>query len=114
MLTEPTRAGEFLLAEANGTISRESIVVSSGQGALPAGQVLGKITATGEYGVYDNDDTTTGLGTAAGILYAPVDATSADQPAVLIARHAEVVEDALTGLDAPAKTDLTALQIIFR
>lgn len=112
MLNEPTRAGEFLLAEANGTLSRERIVVSSGEGVLKAGTVLGKL-ASGEYAAYDNA-ASDGSQAAVGILYAQVDATSADQHAVMIARHAEVKEAALTGLDSAGKTDLAALQILFR
>ena len=45
--TEATRAGEFLLSEANGTRSRESVTVTGG--SYPAGQVLGKVTASGKY-----------------------------------------------------------------
>ncbi len=112
MLTETSHAGEFLYAEANGTLSRERIVIASGEGVLKAGTVLGKL-AGGKYAAYDNA-AADGSQTAVGILYACVDATSADADGVLIARHAEVVEAALTGLDAAGKTDLAALQIIFR
>lgn len=112
MLNEPSHAGEFLYAEANGTLSRERIVIASGEGVLKAGTVLGKL-AGGKYAAYDNA-AADGSQTAVGILYAGVDATSADADGVLIARHAEVVEAALTGLDAAGKTDLAALQIIFR
>jgi len=112
MLTETSHAGEFILAEANGSLSREEIVISSGEGVLKAGTVLGKL-ASGEYAAYDNA-ASDGSQTAVGILYAGVDATSADAPAVMIARHAEVIEAALTGIDAAGKTDLAAVQIIFR
>jgi hypothetical protein len=113
MLTETPHTGEFLFAEGNGTISREPVVVASGAGVLKAGTVLGKITASGKYTVYSNV-AADGTQTAAGILYSAVDATSADTNAVMIARHAEVVETALTGIDSAGKTDLAALQIIFR
>lgn len=113
MITEPIRAGEHIIAEANGTISRERIVVASGAGALPAGQVLGKITVGGKYAAYD-PAATDGTETAAGILYDAVDATSADAPGVISARHTEVKEALLTGLDAAAKADLAPAQIIFR
>jgi len=43
-LTEGQHAGEFLVSEANGRRSRETITVASGQD-LSAGTVLGKITA---------------------------------------------------------------------
>lgn len=113
MVNEAYRAGEFLHAEANGTLSRERIVIVSGAGVLNAGTVLGKITASGKYKAY-SDAASDGSQTAAGILYASVDATSADASGVMIARHAEVVQAALTGIDAAGKTDLAAVQIIFR
>lgn len=107
--------GEFLLSEANGSISRDEIVVASGAGDLAAGTVLGKITASGKYTVYDAAvDPADGSETAVGVLYAPVDATSADAAGVMIARHAEVIEVKLTGIDAGGKTDLAAAQIFVR
>lgn len=112
MLNETSHAGEFLFAEANGTLSRERIVIASGEGVLKAGTVLGKL-AGGKYAAYDNA-AADGSQTAVGILYDGVDATSADANGVLIARHAEVVKAALTGLDTAAEVDLAALQIIFR
>lgn len=48
-LTEGQHAGEFIVTEANGSLSRESVTVLSGQN-LKAGHVLGKVavgTATG-------------------------------------------------------------------
>ncbi|MFT3758434.1 head decoration protein [Thauera sp.] len=117
MLTEKSRAGQFLLAEANGTISRELITIAEGQGVLHAGQVLGQITSgddAGKFGKYSNADTTTGLGTAVAVLYDGVDATDGDAPGVGIFRHAEVKEAELTGIDAAGKIDLAAAQIIFR
>lgn len=41
-LTEARHAGEFVLSEGAGHISRDNIVVLSGEGKLSAGQVLGK------------------------------------------------------------------------
>lgn len=114
MLTEQKRAGEFLIAEGNGSISREKVVVASGSGVLVPGTVMGKVTATGKYKAYDNADATTGLGTAAAVLYNEVDATAADVEAVVIVRHAEVDEALLTGINADGKADLAALQIIVR
>ncbi|WP_068638698.1 head decoration protein [Thauera butanivorans] len=118
MLTEKSRAGQFLLAEANGTLSRERIIIASGQGVLPVGQVLGRITTEGanqgKYGKYSNADSTTGLGTAVAILYDEVDATTADAPGVGVFRHAEVKESELTGIDAHGKADLAPAHIIFR
>ena len=113
MLTEKSRAGQFILAEANGTLSRERIVVASGEGVLAAGTVLGKVTASGKYAAYDNV-ASDGTQAAVCILYDEVDATSADATGVGIFRHAEVKEVELTGIDAAGKTDLAAVQIIFR
>ena len=49
VLTEGQHTGEFLVTEANGSLSRETVTVLSGQN-LNAGHVLGKVavgTATG-------------------------------------------------------------------
>lgn len=43
-LTETLHAGEFIVSEANGTRSRETVSIDTAAVALPAGQVLGKIT----------------------------------------------------------------------
>jgi hypothetical protein len=112
--TEARRTGEYIISEANGTRSREAVVIASGSGVLQSGTVLGKVTATGEYGPYLNTDTTTGLGTAVAVLYAKVDATSVDVPATVTARDAEVTEALLTGIDAAGKVDLAAVGIIVR
>lgn len=118
-MTEALRTGEFILSEANGTISREEITVVSGQD-LAAGTVVGKITASGKYTAYD-DDNVDGSQTAAGILYAAVDASGGDAKGVIIARHAEVSTDLLTwagtndaGDITAGKADLAALDIILR
>jgi hypothetical protein len=41
-LTETTHAGEFLVSEANGTLSREVVTIAAGAGVISAGMVLGK------------------------------------------------------------------------
>lgn len=113
--TEARQTGEFLISEASGTRSREAVTVVSGAGALAAGTVLGKITASGKYAPYDDAvDPADGTEAAAAVLYAPVDATSGDAPAVVIVRDAEVAEIHLTGIDAAGITDLAALGVIVR
>lgn len=202
--TLPPRTGEFLLSEAPGTLSRESVTVASGAGKLAAGTVLGQITkgavtadgvattagngdfvaesvsadasaqagvyrlvslsatkallyapdgaflgqytigdaydangitfdtegtwaagdtatitvaiaaGSGQYVAYDDDGTDDGRRAAAGILLAAVDATSAAQDAVMIARHAEVAGAKLIGSDAAALADLADLSIVAR
>lgn len=74
----------------------------------------------GKYVAYD-DDNPDGSDTAAGILYAAVDATSADQDAVLIARLAEVASGLLVwaatndaGDQAAGLVDLAARNIVAR
>jgi hypothetical protein len=87
-LTEGRHAGEFLVSEGNGRISREIITVLSGQ-TLQPGAVLGKVTASGKYKVLAPaaDD---GSEVAAGILYNAVDASGGDAEGVAIVRLAEV------------------------
>lgn len=111
-LNEGKHTGEFLLSEGNGTISREEILIDASAGALVPGTVLGKLSA-GEHVAYNNAGTD-GEQTAVGILYAAVPNSADDQKAVKIARHAEVVESELTGLDANGKADLLALGIVCR
>jgi len=110
-ITEATRAGEFLLSEANGTRSREPITLTGG--AFPAGQVLGKITANGSYTAYD-PVATDGSEAAAAILYEAVDASTADATGVAIVRDAEVKGVLLTDNDAAGTAALAALGIIVR
>jgi hypothetical protein len=114
--TEGRHAGEFLLSENNRTISRKNVTIASGENVV-AGQVLGKITATGKYAAYDNG---AGDGTqaAAGIALDNYDASSADVEGVAIVRDAEVIKEALTYLtsadESAAITDLEALGISVR
>lgn len=112
VLTEGKHAGEFVLSEGNGLISREVRTIASGQN-LAAGTVLGKITASGKYAAYDNA-ALDGTQTAVEVLFDNVDASAADVEAVTIARNAEVNGDELTGLDANAIADLLAVNIIIR
>lgn len=112
VFTEGRHAGEFIISEGNGWISREGVTIVTGQN-LAAGTVLGKIAVSGKYAAYSNA-AVDGTEVAAGILFEAVDATSADKPGVMIARHAEVNGDELTGNDANGTADLKALAIIVR
>lgn len=112
-MTEARRTGEFIISEANGTRSREKITIVAAAAALAAGTVLGKITASGKYTAYANG-AADGSEVAAGVLYAAVADSAADQPAVMICRDAEVAEIFLTGIDANGKTDLATLGVIVR
>ena len=88
-LTEARHAGEFIISEGNGNISRDAITIVSGSGVVKAGTVIAKITASGKY----KPSTATGSDggqTAIAVLFDTVDATSADIAGVAISRNAEV------------------------
>lgn len=113
MKTETTRAGEFLISEANGNRSREAITVTGGP-YLP-GQVLGQITVGGAYTAYDAAaNPADGSETAAAVLWSAADGSIADVTGVAIVRDAEVSEALLTGEDAGGLADLAALGVIAR
>lgn len=120
-LTQGKYAGEFLLSEGNGAISRANGTVVSGQN-LKAGQVVmdngaGKLTALTAAGTSGDLD-----GTVLGILLGNVDASAGDVAAAYIARDAEVNGNELTyptesttgGEKAAANAALAALNIIVR
>lgn len=107
-LTQTPLTGAFIKSEAPGTRSRDAITVLSGQD-LVAGRVLGKVTASGKYVGFD-EDAVDGSQTAAGILYAAVDATAGDAAGVIINTDAEIITDALTwDAGTTAGEKLTAL-----
>ena len=113
-LTEGTHAGEFIVSEGNGHISRKAITVLSGED-LVAGAVLGIVTASGKYAEHDPGDAT-GLEDAVAILFEAVDATAGDTDGVAISRMAEVNGDEIvwiTGIIAGDKTDgITSLETV--
>lgn len=98
----------FLKSE-HGTEVRVPITIASGY-RLSAGTVLGKITASGKYGPYD-DTATDGRQTAVGILGEDVDATSSDVGTFMYV-HCIVDTSKLIGIDANGQADLKG-QIIF-
>lgn len=92
--TEEQYTGEFLLTEGPGELSRSNVTVTvPASTKMKAGSVLGKITASGKYTYYD-DDNTNGTETAKAILFAPLDNSAgvapADFGAVVIDGVAEV------------------------
>ena len=109
--TEGVRSGEFLVSEASGTRSRESVTITGG--SFPAGQVLGMITASKKYTAYVSG-ATDGSENAAGILYGATDASAADTSAVVIVRDAEISEELAADIDAAAIIELSAIGIITR
>ncbi|RMQ45979.1 hypothetical protein ALQ04_01661 [Pseudomonas cichorii] len=109
---EPVHAGEFLLSEGNGNISREAIAVVAGP-ALMAGQVLGQIAATGEFAPY-KPDAEDGSEKAVCILFASLGESDVSRRGRAVVRLAEVSEALLTGLDLDAEKALLANTIILR
>lgn len=112
-LNEGKHTGEFLLSEGNGDISREQITIDATAGAMVPGTVVGKM-ANGNYKAYANANGAGDADVAGGILYSTVPDSAAAQKAVIIARHAEVIESELTGIDATGKADLLAVGIVCR
>lgn len=109
---EPVHAGEFLLSEGAGQISREAINVAAGP-ALVAGQLLGLVTATGEFAAY-NPAAENGSEKAVCILFASLGESDIVRRGRAVVRLAEVTEALLTGLDADAEQALAAHYIILR
>lgn len=108
----PVRTSDFLKWEADPNFSRESVTIGTGA-SLPAGQVLGKVTATSKYVAWA-PAASDGSQTIAGILLTPANAASADVADVAIeARFALVDTSVLTyaGTLANLKTGLLALNI---
>lgn len=114
-LTQGIEAGEFLMNEANGKISRDVVTVTIASNAkLRSGTVLGKVTASGKFIPY-LAGASDGSQAAAAILLTPLlDGVNGDTKAVVIIRHAEVIGDRLTGSDTAGVAALKALGIIVR
>ncbi len=91
--TEGRYRAEFILAEAPGTISRETVTVTvAAATTLAPGMVLGKITATGKYVPYNNA-AVDGSEVAAGVLHGELKnagGAPADFKGVIVTRIAEV------------------------
>ena len=106
-LTEGRHAGEFVLTEANGARSRETVTLAETQSVVP-GAVLGKITASGEYGVLD-PAASDGLETAAGVaFYAATTEAAETTPLVIVARDAEVNQNCLEWPASITEAEITA------
>lgn len=121
VFTEGRHGPEYLHSEANGDRSRDVVTIESGAGVLKAGTVLGRKTTGGKY-VASPDTGADGSQTAIAILYADVDATSADVKATVTSRDAEVKSYALAyaasvndaNKRAAKATQLAAVGIIVR
>lgn len=109
---ESMHAGEFLLSEGAGNISREAIDVAAGP-ALEPGQVLGLVTATGEFAPYD-PTAEDGSEAATAILFGPLGESDVVRRARAVVRLAEISEVHLTGLDLDAEKHLATRLLIVR
>lgn len=87
--TEGRHTGEYILSEASGKRSRDSIKMASGAGVVEPATILGKVTASGKFVPHD-PGASDGSQTAVAINYARVDATDADAMGVATVRDAEV------------------------
>lgn len=94
---------DVVKTEGRNRISRDEGVLATGSGILRPGIVLGRITASSKL-VPLAPAASDGSQNAAAVLLENVDATSADQRVVILARHAEVV---LQALEWPAGINAT-------
>jgi Bacteriophage lambda head decoration protein D len=112
MRTESMHAGQFLLSEGAGNISREAINVAAGA-ALEPGQILGLVTLTGEFAPYQ-PTAEDGTENAIAILYGPLGESDVVRRGRAVVRMAEVSEAHLTGLDPAAEKALATHFVIVR
>lgn len=120
-LTETNHAGGFFVWEVLRDYTRDTVTIASGAGKLEAGTVLGKLSSGGKYTPL-SPGASNGSQTAAGILWASVDATSEDATGVILLRGPAIVNRsevlfASTATEAQvtsASTALAALGILLR
>jgi len=95
--TEPRRPMEFLAFMIDPDYSLDEVTLTASQGALLAGTVMAKVTATGNYVPYDDDANagTPGTGIAAGVLCYDTANSGSTQKVVIVARGAIVKQDLL-------------------
>ena len=125
ILKEGKYTHDIVKWEANEEYSREVVTIASGNGKLEAGTVLEASASTDKYSKLSYtaaaDPTPASVGTPAAVLLQDVDATSADQKAIVVVRSAIVVDSQLVwpaDIDetskASAAADLTSLGIVIR
>ena len=87
--TEGKYSGEYIASEANGELSRDAATLIQQPAVVPAGTILGVITASGKVTPL-NLAAQDGSQTAAKILYSNVDATAGDKIVTVTSRATEV------------------------
>ncbi len=109
-ITEGLNLGDLLKYEAPNLYSREQVTVVAGQN-LALGAVVGRITASAKFKVFD-PAATDGSELPAGILLGACDATLIDRDdALLLARHGMVASNAVVwpaGITVEQKTTALA------
>ena len=112
IVTDTLKTGEYIVYEANGTRSRDVVAGVLGSTFLPAGTILGQLTADDTFVPYD-EGASTGAEDVAGILF---EGQSGTKDIVITARDTEVVLSKLTytGTEATVVAGLKALGIITR
>jgi hypothetical protein len=117
--TESNSLGDWLKFEEDNLYSRDEVTVASGQN-LATGTVVGVITSSGKV-TQLAPAASNGSENAAGVLLNAVDASAADKPGVIIARHAICSDKGLIwpgSITGPQKTaaisQLKALGILVR
>jgi hypothetical protein len=117
--SESNYLGDWLKFEEDNLYSRDEVTVAGGQN-LATGTVIGVITASGKVTQF-TPGASDGSETAAGVLVHSVDASAADQPGVIIARHAICSDKGLVwpgSITGPQKAaainQLKALGIVVR
>lgn len=98
------------IAASPATLVKRGVSLVPGSGILPAGTVLGQVSASKKYTVY-NDALSNGTQTAVGVLYQAVDtgSDSSAEPVFGTIVIAGVLKNSLvSGADANAITDLNA------
>jgi hypothetical protein len=117
--SESNYLGDWLKYEEDNLYSRDEVTVAGGQN-LATGTVIGVITASGKVTQF-TPGASDGSETAAGVLVHSVDASAADQPGVIIARHAICSDKGLVwpgSITGPQKAaainQLKALGIVVR
>lgn len=112
-LTMTNRTASFIESEANGFRSRADVTVDATAGALVAGNIMGIVTATGDYEVYAAGETN-GTEDVAGILYEGIDASEAKRTMIVRDCEVSLADLTYTGTEATVVAELAALGIITR
>jgi hypothetical protein len=79
---------EFLISD-EGEYSRANVTIVANAGAIPSGRMLGKITSGGKYDNYDAGRRQRHRGLRGHRTRTTIAASTVDQQAVIVARHAE-------------------------